>query len=291
MTTDPYRAYCRDIFLDDWDKVVRLYEEQRQRWDGWIFRGQPTRVDDLKTSIERVAIDRFGYSRSRVRAAEGGLIRRFRRQAHQYLQSLPREHEIIEWLALMQHFGAPTRLQDWTYSFFVALHFATRGAALRRMCTVWALDPDRLEKASLQHQDERMQLALASDVNLKDPDTSNALFWDQRPKLFVMPVNSFTLNERQSIQQGVFLAPGDVGTRFWDNLKAVLETDPTSKQWFVRIRIRCTRALVMDACKYLHRVNVNAATLFPGLSGFSEHLESLLAVDGALATDSCDVVT
>src|SRR5438093_2893211 len=45
----------------------------------------------------------------------------------------------LEWLALMQHYGAPTRLLDFTYSFWIALFFAFEEA--ENDCSVVALDP------------------------------------------------------------------------------------------------------------------------------------------------------
>lgn len=46
-----------------------------------------------------------------------------------------------EWYFLMQHYGAPTRLLDWTDGALIALYFAVRDNMGDRNAAVWALDP------------------------------------------------------------------------------------------------------------------------------------------------------
>src|SRR5207248_10335432 len=67
-------------------------------------------ADDIKVTSKR---------RLNPAQYEKELLLEFQQGAHQSSGFVPLFNEVLDWLALMQHYGAPTRLLDWTRSPYV----------------------------------------------------------------------------------------------------------------------------------------------------------------------------
>ncbi len=270
-----------------------------QRKEEWLFRGQICSKWTFQTSLERAIIS-FGTATKRipnksdadyenklavlhreilgaglenynVSNLEKGLLRRFMRQSHHYVTTLPSEENVMEWLALMQHYGAPTCLLDWTHSLFVAVYFAVEQADSE--CAVWALNLKWVERTIYDVLDKVASEALKEDRNVTKKETFKQVF-DHGHGL-VCPIKPYRFNERLVIQQGVFLVPGNVSIPFDDNLMSFLQRSD-SKGMLVKLIIQNDATLRKTILQNLHHMNMNSATLFPGLDGFARSLRTLL---------------
>src|SRR4029077_941249 len=103
-------------------------------------------------------------------------------------------------------------------------------------------------------------------------------FDKRRPVPLIYSLNPERLNERLIIQQGLFLAPADITKSFVDNFKALFETDPPgAKDYIWKIVVDANVDERREILKHLHRMNINRASLFPGLDGFAASLATCLA--------------
>jgi hypothetical protein len=247
----------------DWAGLVKFQERFSKA--RWIFRGHSRAEWDLQSGLER-AFARFGMGGRSAAELEGGLVRQFARRAHHYLTDVPERASWVEWLALMQHHGAPTRLLDFTYSFLVALFFALEDAWPEQSCAVWALNLDWSDQRVKRIVGDGLFSLIyegGDDLNIEKDGTFKEFFSSGRRMVF--PVNPYRLNQRLSIQQGVFLTPGDVSCSFIENLTAMGPLEGG----LVKCEIRLNPEDYQDCIRRLIRMNMTRTSLFPGLDGFA----------------------
>jgi FRG domain len=267
------KYFTDDIPVKKWDDCLNLYYTFAKSERQWIFRGLPDAGYGLETTLERAA-NRFGVKLDIQ--LEGKMIRYFRRQAHLYLEHVPADDDTIQWLALMRHFGSPTRVMDWTYSFFVTLFFAVEEAKNR--CAIWAIDMDWLKQKAQAMFDPACLKYGNEDPAFKSGASFDCVFCKEPPTPLVYSLNPERLNERLIVQQGLFLAPADIGSTFEANLEAVCFTDDeNAKNYICRIIIYDDFKLRREILSHLQRMNINTASLFPGLGGFARSLTTCLA--------------
>jgi hypothetical protein len=199
---------------------------------------------------------------------EQALVSSFQRGCHLYIDNPPQLNETVEWWSLMQHYGAPTRLVDWSYSFYISAFFAIESMAPDTTCAIYALELNQLVAASKQQMSDDALNALQVDPRAKDPRTVNRIL-SGSPLVF--PVNPFRLNQRLRIQQGIFLAASDLTQDFKTNFRKTIE-QTNSSEFFKKIELTADLTTLNEALMDLRRMNLTTESIYPGIEGFARGL-------------------
>src|SRR3954453_5854896 len=114
------------LFTDSWQPSIERFRSN------FVFRGAPRVTHGLETSLQTGALE----------AHEPHLLTSFRKYA--MLRHAVHGDWVWNWLSLAKHHGLPTRLLDWTYSPFVAMHFATQNLKdYNEDAAIWCVDYGR----------------------------------------------------------------------------------------------------------------------------------------------------
>lgn len=225
------------------------------------------------------------------------MLSAFQRVAHQFRDDLPPANAHLDWLALMQHYGCPTRLLDFTYSSYVALYFATEAAD--GDSAVWVINSMRpgMQKSLDQHN---RPIPYNRQAVLEENEKYfNQTLLKRTYDLGVLILEPNRLHERLWIQQGLFLAPVNPNAPFLANLaeayglpdihSRIEVATPSDSDALKDIsygyaspgRISAVKVVIPHNLRgtvlaELRSMNISSATLFPGLEGFARSLRHFL---------------
>ena len=238
------------LFHNSWDERINRFRSP------YIYRGLGSKKYDLKTSLIRLGGD---YGK-----LEHHLLRNFRKYAH---EDASPGNSIWNWLAVAQHHGLPTRLLDWTYSPYVALHFATNNLLnYDTDAVIWCVNYVK----SNTHLPAVLKDAISAEgSNVFTPEV-------------LEPVCS-SLKELEAFQEEdfvMFLEPPSLDGRIVHQFALFsMMSSPNAllSDWLEQnpdlyFRIIVPARLKWEIRDKLDQANITERVLFPGLNGLSEWL-------------------
>jgi hypothetical protein len=239
------------LFTDSWQPEISRFRSP------YAFRGISHSPASLQTSLARLGGD---YT-----AMEPHLLRNFKKYAR---RSIPEgEDSDWYWLSLGKHYGLPTRLLDWSFSPFVALHFATDNIDLfDQDSEIWMVNFHRahelLPKKFRSMLEEEGSDVFTVKMLARAAGSIDALNNFSR-EAFVFFFEPPALDERITNQYALFSAMSSPTAK----MEEWLERHPEAYR-----KIILPAAMKWEVRDKLDQANITERVLFPGLDGLSRWL-------------------
>lgn len=239
------------LFADSWNDALGRYRSR------YAFRGLSDADYSLETTLMRLGGSYAGLERH--------LLRNFKKYAH---KRVVERDSLWHWLAVAQHYGLPTRLLDWTYSPFIAMHFATANIEKSHIDgVIWAVN---YVKA---HQ-------LLPEVLLQklEQEGANILTVEMLSEVITSLAE---LDEVAHDQVAIFFEPPSIDDRIVNQFAfcSVMTTPEMALDAWLHGHPETGRRIIIPAgLKWeirdkLDQSNITERVLFPGLDGLSRWLK------------------
>ena len=199
--------------------------------------------------------------RSYTPEQERFLTNEFRARAATRHSSVPAKDDFAGWLSLMQHYGLPTRLLDWTFSPLIAAFFAvTATQQTVEDASIWGLAPSRLNE--LYKLDPYLYPldALKLHVDLEPA------FRTKRSSDRIVAAMAIEADPRMQMQQGAFTVHSS---------RVALCAHQDTSSWLQKA------VVPKDSIRYLRQelklLSIRRDSVFPDLGALAEQLKADLA--------------
>ena len=255
----------KEISCSTWRELQRTIESQLDAgefmWRGQAKAGWPITAPLYRFFCEQRIPDNLWaeYEQNAVRSFAEGL-----RQHYPDTAEKLKYH--MDLLVLMQHYGCPTRLLDWTRSPYIALLFAL--PAPTESGVVYGLNLTKYQEVVLTHVSEYYH---ATDLMRYLPDRILKMMKDDPVLNLPIPVLPTYITEREREQQAIVLLDTKLAAGMDE---AIDEAAPDAI-----CRIVLDPSIAPIARRRLSFMNVDATHLFPGVSGIARSAIDYLAGD------------
>jgi len=239
------------LFEDAWNPDIARYRSRN------AFRGLSDAGYPLETTLMRLGGQYVDLERH--------LLRNFRKYAH---RDVVERDSLWHWMSVAQHHGLPTRLMDWTYSPFVAMHFAlTNLEKYHTDGVIWAVDYSKAH----QLLPEKLKCAL-------EQEGANVFTVGM---LSEQVTSLHELLEMENTPFTIFFEPPSIDDRIVNQFAFFsIMSDPLVclDQWLTRHPAIWRKIIIPADLKWefrdkLDQANISERVLFPGLDGLSSWLK------------------
>jgi hypothetical protein len=241
------------IFTGSWDESIGRFRSP------FVFKGHYDKNHELTTSLIRL--------NNNPAEIEKNLFRNFKKYAPR--NTVTEDNDWL-WLSVAQHHGLPTRLIDWSFSPYIALHFMCENIAHYDVDgVIWCVDfhgttaylPDDFKKALESENAKAFDVTILKSVcprvrglDKYHEDNGDFMVFFEPPSMDERIINQFALF--------AFMSGPDVLANDWLNdhedlyFRLVI---PAGMKWEIRDK--------------LDQINITERMIYPGLDGLSKFLK------------------
>ncbi|MCL5058766.1 MAG: FRG domain-containing protein [Actinobacteria bacterium] len=201
--------------------------------------------------------------RSYPSGVEQSIANHFYTRAHSLHNTLPSSDDYSGWISLMQHYGLPTRLLDWSRSLLVALFFATSSENVNKQpesACIWAINPIVFNHIQLDEA-----YALPINTNVVKPLIRPFLKGGEE-KGTCAAVLANEIDARMQVQQSAFTIHSH---------RRPLEELEQNERWLQKIEI--DKSSISYLAHDVKTLGITASTIYPDLNHLAKDIIRIYA--------------